>query len=483
MGFIAALLSKKGTDVSTLISRMLRSASPNRADGYGVADCERVAHSTRPMDPPDFRSAAMIGYKFVKVMPLDPPQPVSQHGYAMVFDGRLWSKTGHSDLQAAADAMGRDPVEGLGWLIENGDGSYAAAAAERDRIVLGRDHVGVVPLYIGENEALVGASSNVKALRSAGIGAESFPPGHVAELTKDGIKIRGVRTIRRMRTRRMSIEDAVTELDGVLLSSVESRSRGLFSAPLGFSGGIDSALVAHYLKRSGVRVGLVCVGVEGSSDLKTAETAAESLDLPIVMRAFRAPEIEEELDAALASVEEDDPMKVSVALPLRLAVMSRPMHGDRVFFSGNGSDELFGGYRKYVRLCAASREEASRAMLNDVSKSHLINYERDYKVCADLGVELRLPFADPRIVDFGLAMPLEMRVSADESSPRKPLLRALAKRIGLPDEIVMAQKRAIQYSTGVSKALNALAKEQGVSLHGYLHDRFEKLKGHLSAKA
>jgi asparagine synthase (glutamine-hydrolysing) len=114
-------------------------------------------------------------------------------------------------------------------------------------------------------------------------------------------------------------------------------------------------------------------------------------------------------------------------------------------------------------------------MYNDVAASHDVNYERDYKVCANLGVELRLPFADLRLIEFGLALPIECKFSRD-GSVRKLLLRELARSKGLSECVVSRRKRAVQYSTGVSTALRNLAKKEGITLKRYLTDFFNRIK-------
>jgi len=477
MGFIAALFSKTGADVSAQLLRMLRSASPNRGDGFGVAIPNGVRTYPSLPDNLALGSGLMLGHKLAKIVPNDQPQPVSQHGYAMIFEGRLWNRSTPSDLSAAADIIGADPSKGIRRLIEE-DGSYAVTITEAGRILCGRDPVGVVPLYIGESSTLAGASSNRKMLWSAGIEAEPLPPGCVAEITKGGIAIHGVRALRQPETKTVSMKEAVGELDTLLTEAVGARTRGVFSAALGFSGGIDSALLAHYLDRCGVQVNLVCVGLEGS-EFEAAEEAAESLDLPIQLESFSPREAEADLDAVLRSVEEPNPMKVSVALPLYWAVKGAAGCGSRIFYSGNGSDELFGGYFKYIREYVASGEAMRDILFGDVAAAHRVNYERDYKVCADAGVELRFPFADRGLIDFGLALPVELKLPVDAGSPRKLILRALARRIGLPDQVTSRPKRAIQYSTGVSRALERLARREGKTLSRYLTERFQRVRNGL----
>jgi asparagine synthase (glutamine-hydrolysing) len=147
-----------------------------------------------------------------------------------------------------------------------------------------------------------------------------------------------------------------------------------------------------------------------------------------------------------------------------------------IFISGNCADEVFGGYQKYAREYASRGDTVREAMYGDVVNSYEVNFERDYKTCSDLGLELRLPFADVDVVSYGLSLPTELKLSKDPSSSRKLVLRALAKAKGLPEELVNRPKKAVQYSTGVSGVLQRVAKAEGKRLYNYLNERFARVK-------
>ncbi len=476
MGYIAALLSKVDGDVSSTLLRMLETASEGIGDAYGVASKEEAAIGYSPGDLGDTVSSIAIGHRLDKIMPNDPPQPLCQHGYAFAFEGRNWHGDGSSDIVAVADIIGAEPLKGIRSFVELAQGPFAMAAIHRHSILCGRDPVGVVPLYFGENSTLAGVASNRKMLWAAGLDARTLPPGHIAEMTKLGTSLKPVRELRQPPTKAMAMREAVEELDLCMVEAVEDRCKGVLKASLGFSGGIDSALVAYYIDRAGVNVDLVCVGVEGSGDFASAEKAADEMGLPLSLESYMADDVERDLDYVLWRIEEPDPMKVGVAIPLLWAVRSAADSGSRVFFSGNGSDELFGGYHRHQREYVESGKAVRRTLFRDVASSHEVNCERDYKVCADSGVELRLPFADLKVIEFGLSLPLGLKLSRDPGSPRKLILRELAEELGLPEEVVERRKRAVQYSTGVHKALRGLAKREGKTLAGYIAERFERVK-------
>ena len=172
-------------------------------------------------------------------------------------------------------------------------------------------------------------------------------------------------------------------------------------------------------------------------------------------------------------------MKVGVALPLRWVAEKASSAGSKVLFSGTGSDELFGGYARYVEEYASTGDTVKETMLRDLMSASEVNYERDFKVCADLGVELRLPYTDGDLISLGLSMPTSLKLPKKTDQPRKIVLRALAEWLGLSSEVANRPKKAIQYSTGVAKALEKLSKVEGLSVPGYLRMRFEKLRNSL----
>ncbi|HIH88669.1 TPA: asparagine synthetase B, partial [Candidatus Bathyarchaeota archaeon] len=239
--------------------------------------------------------------------------------------------------------------------------------------------------------------------------------------------------------------------------------------------GIDSTILAYYLKRTGVRPRLTCVGAEDSSDIAAADAAAEALGLPLTIKTITEADIEKHIDAILGSVEETDPMKVGVATPLYFAALEASTKPCRAIFSGNGSDELFGGYAKYTQEYQTEGDKVRETMFRDVARSHEVNLERDWKVCSDLGLELRLPFMYPRLVRFALSIPLSQKLPLEGKEPRKIILRHLAKRLGLPSNIAEKPKKAAQYSSGASKMIERFAKKRGKSIAGYLAERLGEI--------
>jgi asparagine synthase (glutamine-hydrolysing) len=476
MGNLIAFLSKKGEDVSDYLVKILHSGTNKISEIEGFSNGKEVIYK-KTIDLSDVpKSSIALGYSLNKIMPNDPPQPLIQHGYSFSVEGRHWDNTDQVSAAYYADILGLNPKERLRHLIKNNIGSFAINILSNEEIIVGRDSIGKIPLYYGEDNSIIVTSSTKKMLWELGLDAHSFNPGSMGKITKNGIFVEKVRELVQPPIEDKPVEKATSELNFLLKNSVFVRSLGLSRASLGFSGGIDSSILAYYLTKIGLDLELICVGLEGSRDFESALEAADSLDLPLKIESFISDDIEEDVKTVLWLIEEPDPMKVSVAIPFYWVTKTMAQSESKVLFSGNGSDELFGGYYKHSQEYLKDGDTVVNSIFRDVSQSYRVNYERDYKLCNEMGLELRLPFSDFSLIQWGLSIPPHLKLSKQVHGPRKLILRHLAQRLGLNEKITSKPKKAIQYSTGVSRALNKLAKKNGKSLNNYLSDLFSQIK-------
>ena len=117
---------------------------------------------------------------------------------------------------------------------------------------------------------------------------------------------------------------------------------------------------------------------------------------------------------------------------------------------GQLADELFGGYAKYERrLREGGAGEAAEMMSNDVRECGMRGFVRDELACSRW-IEPSFPFADVKVAEFGLSLPVGMKIAGGE---RKVVLRRAAQTLGLPEEFAMRRKKAAQYSSGVLKVI------------------------------
>jgi asparagine synthase (glutamine-hydrolysing) len=279
-----------------------------------------------------------------------------------------------------------------------------------------------------------------------------FPRGLPPTLVRRGETVEiGSMTTRRSRVVEAeppgTLEDSADRLATLLESSVERRVHGCRGVAVSFSGGLDSSVIAMLAARH-CEVTLCSAYVAASRDERSVERAADLLDLPWVGAAIDGAHVRAEL-RALDLPFQATPMDMALWCLYSTTGRLAAREGCEVMLLGQLADELFGGYMKYAS--AAERDEtlARRMMEDDVAACAERAFVRDELVCSRF-VEPRFPFADEAVVALGLGLPVSQKIAGRE---RKRILRLAASRLGLPEEIASAPKKAAQYSSGVAKLI------------------------------
>ncbi len=212
------------------------------------------------------------------------------------------------------------------------------------------------------------------------------------------------------------------------------------------SGGVDSALVAQLARRE-----CVVVGIAGSHDLRRAEQVAAELGLPLEKVVIEPRQIEDALRRVLHVIPRTDPVNASIATTLFFVAEWAGSHGYRRILAGQGADELFGGYARYLQTDTLAQD-----MERDF---HGLGLQlcRDQAVAGLYGAYFSLPYMDTRVVRAARAIAPEKKVC---NGVRKLPLREVATRY-LPPSIAMCEKKAMQYGSGVAKEIQRLANRAG----------------------
>jgi asparagine synthase (glutamine-hydrolysing) len=345
-------------------------------------------------------------------------------------------------------------------------------------IVAGRDPVGVAPLYYGENRDIAAYATNRKALWRLGIeNPISFPPGTLGFADKEGFKFKPVKTATFTAPKPTTLDEAADTLHKLLTESVKRRVQGLEKVAVAFSGGLDSSVIAYLASKQGVKVELLHVSMENEEETEVAIEASEALDLPMQIHLFKDSDVEAAVPRVVELIEEADPVKAAIGVPFYWTAQKASEAKYKTVLAGQGADELFGGYQRYVNECLKDgAEKVRRTMFDDVVNIHISNLERDLKITGFFDVELRCPFASYEVAEFALGLPLECKLEPKTDTLRKLVLRRVARNIGVPPSIADKAKKAVQYSTGINDAVKRVAKAQGKSVNAYIADLFEASK-------
>jgi len=394
----------------------------------------------------------------------------------VLFDGRIYSPTlGVSVKEFVAKKLEQaDRGRASEAFFREVEGDFSFIIAEPDRITAGRDPVGVQPLYYGENRTLAALASNRKALWNLGIDeARSFPPGHLAFVSREGFKFKPVKTLAHSQPRPITLQEAAETLQKLLEQSVRRRVSGVKEVAVAFSGGLDSSVVAFLASKCSVNVHLVHVSLENQPETEEARRAADDLNLPLQVFLFREADVEKVVSKVVELIEEPDPVKASIGVPFYWTAEKTAEAGFEVLLAGQGADELFGGYQRYVNAYLLHGEEKVRkTMFDDVVRLYESNIERDVKICNFHDVELRLPFAAYQIAEFAVTLPTELKIERKADSLRKLVLRKVAENMGLPSSIAEKPKKAVQYATGINHAIKKLARKQKTTVTKYVNKLF-----------
>ena len=349
-------------------------------------------------------------------------------------------------------------------------GCFAEVSIKSDTLMAVRDPIGLKPLYYSQKAGVTAIASERKALWRIGHAQTNrILPGYLYTVKSRGMTRCCLFRLPRPDPQPMTMDYAANRLKQLIKKSIHQITQDVDRVAIAFSGGIDSAITALLAKQSNVEVELISTGLKGSAELKTVEKYAKALDLPVSIEAYAPDSLMHFIRKILWLIEEPDLMKVSIAIPLHWAALLATKRGHSVMLCGQGSDELYGGYYKYARILDNQGKSALRSSLyHSVIEAPQVNYERDEQATSPSGIELRTPFANLELIDFSFRIPLEFKVKPGNDLTRKWVLRAAARKAGLPEEIVWKRKKAIQHGTGVENAIRRVAKEEGLNVNSYL---------------
>jgi asparagine synthase (glutamine-hydrolysing) len=428
------------------------------------------------LDEKKIGSSILVGYVSTKPQQDTNYKFIQLDDAVLFFEGRIYTSIAQKSVTELVSIDSQHCETLLQTIIQQYDGDYAFMLIKDDWIAVGRDPLGVQPLYYGENKDIATLATNRRLLWKLGIEEPlSFPPGNLAFVNREGFKFKPVKTLRYNEPMAITIADAAESLRTLVVEAIKRRLQGLNKVAVAFSGGLDSSLVAFLASKEGVKVSLIHVSLENQRETEQAIEAAEELDLPLQVYLFKESDVERALLKVTEIIEEPDPIKVSIGVPFYWAAEKIAEENYKVMLAGQGADELFGGYQRYVNIyCNEGENKVRKAMFNDVVNIHESNLERDLKICGHYDVELRLPFACFDVAEFALSLPVDVKIERKTDTLRKLVLRKMAFDAGVPFLIASKPKKAVQYSTGINDAIKRIAKNHDKTVKEYIAEIYRE---------
>eukprot|EP01027_Heterolobosea_sp_BB2_P001343 GEZU01002051.1.p1 GENE.GEZU01002051.1~~GEZU01002051.1.p1 ORF type:complete len:560 (-),score=192.23 GEZU01002051.1:61-1740(-) len=359
------------------------------------------------------------------------------------------------------------PEKALNLL--SGDFAFALYDANKKTFLAARDPIGVVPLYIGyHKDGSIWFASELKSLKDDCERFESFLPGHyyIGEITDSG-KIRG-RTERYWKPEWLmhpeNIPTAPADLDKLREALEEATIKRMMSdVPYGvlLSGGLDSSLIASIASRHAERrveekertrawwprLHSFCIGLKGAPDLIAAKAVADFLGTVHHEFHFTVQEGIDALPDVIYHLETYDVTTIRASTPMYFLARRIKAMGVKMVLSGEGSDEVFGGYLYFHR--APNAEEFHKETVRRVANLHKFDCLRANKSTSAWGLEVRVPFLDKDFLDVAMTVdPAGKLCSKDKIE--KHLIRSAfdtKDKPYLPESVLWRQKE--QFSDGV----------------------------------
>ena len=348
--------------------------------------------------------------------------------------------------------------KGTSFIDEmNGIFGFALYDVDKDEYFIARDHMGIIPLYMGwDKNGTFYVASELKALEGVCTKIELFPPGHYMS-SSDG---KLVRWYKRDWEDYDAVKDNETSITKIKKALEDAVHRQLMSdVPYGvlLSGGLDSSVTSAIAKKYSERrieaddkekawwpqLHSFSVGLEGSPDLAAAKKVADHIGTVHHEIKFT---IQEGLDAikdVIYQLETYDITTIRASTPMYLMARVIKSMGIKMVLSGEGADELFGGYLYFHK--APNAREFHEETVRKLSKLHMYDCLRANKSLAAWGIEGRVPFLDKEFMDVAMRINPQDKMINGERMEKWVVRKAFEDMI--PESVAWRQKE--QFSDGV----------------------------------
>jgi asparagine synthase (glutamine-hydrolysing) len=414
---------------------------------------------------------ALMGHERLAIVdPTSGNQPLfSEDGrYVLAANGEIYNHKelrqqfeGEYTFKTASDCeviLALYQEKGPAFIDEmNGIFGFAIYDTQEDTYFVARDHMGIIPLYMGwDQHGTFYVASELKALEGVCTKIELFPPGHYLSSSDEA----PVQWYTRDWMEFDQVKDNSTSIDDIHDALAAAVRRQLMSdVPYGvlLSGGLDSSVTSALAKLYASKrvesddkqaawwpqLHSFSVGLEGSPDLAAAQKVADHIETVHHEIKFT---IQEGLDAirdVVYNLETYDITTIRASTPMYLMARAIKSLGIKMVLSGEGADELFGGYLYFHK--APTAKDFHEETVRKLDKLHQYDCLRANKSLAAWGIEGRVPFLDKEFMDVAMRINPKDKMINQERMEKWVVRKAFEKY--LPESVAWRQKE--QFSDGV----------------------------------
>jgi len=518
---IVGILSKKERNVAPLIGKMLSCMKNRGPDGMGLSTENQIVYSDT-FDNPLFSEVQghdVLGHSRLAIVggscgqqpfvSCDKKLVLEHNGEIYNYKEIRKNLSAHHTFTTSTDSevivhlledhyhkTEGNLIEAIKRTVAQLDGIYVLAIREQSTgdIVLVRDGIGVRQIYYGESSDFIAFASERKALWKIAMSDQikRLLPGYALVIShKDGssnirttlfpISVNTKKSIReKYSILYTDIDSAVNAYSDTLIESMRKRVSDFKRIGIVFSGGIDSVIVAYLAKQMAPEVVCYTSGIKDSSDILNSLDIAEKLDLKLEVEQMTEFDVENTIPKIINIIEDDNMGQVEVAIPIYGAVKLAHEQGIRVMLTGQGADELFGGYSWYSKIVKKhGYEKIQGYLIEDIKLLYKETLEREDKITMSQSIELREPFLDTNLIDTVLRIDPRLNIQNNGNNYDnlgKRVHRKLAEKLGIPKEIAYRIKEAAQHGSGIHNTLNALAIKNGFTESKVDSSYLDKLK-------
>jgi len=331
---------------------------------------------------------------------------------------------------------------GMQKTIKSLDGEFAFVLYDKkkEKLFIGRDHLGIRGLFIGENKKELMVCSEMKGIPTI-FDIKQFPPGHYYE---NGTYIPYYNY--NFSTIEYTEDEVYSELNRLLTTAVKKRLMSDRPISCLLSGGLDSTLVCAIVKKLYDKpLNTYSIGLKGATDLKYAQIASDYLGTNHTTIELEEQDFLNAIKETIYVIESYDTTTVRASVGNYLVSKYIKEHSDdTVLFCGDVSDEIFGSYRGFTLAPNDVQfKNENEKMLKNI---HYFDVLRSDRSISSASLEARVPFSDKDLVNFVMSLPPQYKMFNKDVMEKMILRKAFDGY--LPDELLYRRKEA--FSDGVS---------------------------------